>query len=83
MKKAITLGALAAAALLAGCGGGGSHSHSGGDGSGGVNPPPVALLDTFYVAVSNLILTTSEDKEGVSIDAITATSPDNTEPVPL
>ena len=81
MKKHHALGALALTALLAGCGGGGSsHTDSG---SGGVSPPPVAMLDAFYVAVSNVILTTSDDKEGVSIDAIMATSPDNTEPVPL
>lgn len=80
MKKHYALGALALTALLAGCGGGSSHTDSG---SGGVNPPPVAMLDAFYVAVSNVILTTSDDKEGVSIDAIMATSPDNTEPVPL
>ena len=82
MKKLSLMGALAVTALIAGCGGGHS-SHHDDSGSGGVNPPPVALLDTFYVAVSNLILTTSEDKEGVSIDAIVATSPENTEPVPL
>ena len=80
MKKLYVCGALALTALLAGCGGGGS-SH-GGD-NGGVNPPPVVLLDAFYVAVSNVILTTSDDKDGVGIDAIMATSPDNTEPVPL
>ena len=79
MKKLPLIGALALAALLAGCGGGSSHTDSGG----GVNPPPVAMLDAFYVAVSNVILTTSEDKEGVSIDAIMATSPETTEPVPL
>ncbi|WFR77439.1 hypothetical protein P9875_17090 [Janthinobacterium rivuli] len=81
MKKLYACGALALTALLAGCGGGGSSSH-GGD-SGGVNPPPVVLLDAFYVAVSNVILTTSDDKDGVGIDAIMATSPENTEPVPL
>lgn len=80
MKKLYAIGALALAALLAGCGGG-SSSNSGDNG--GVNPPPVAMLDAFYVAVSNIILTTSEDKEGVSIDTIMATSPENTEPVPL
>ena len=82
MKKLYVSGALALTALLAGCGGGGS-SHGGDNGDGGVNPPPVVLLDAFYVAVSNVILTTSDDKEGVSIDAIVATSPENTEPVPL
>ncbi|PHV33221.1 hypothetical protein CSQ94_13190 [Janthinobacterium sp. BJB312] len=81
MKKLYACGALALTALLAGCGGGGSSSH-GGD-SGGINPPPVVLLDAFYVAVSNVILTTSDDKDGVGIDAIMATSPENTEPVPL
>lgn len=80
MKKLYACGALALTALLAGCGGGGS-SH-GGD-NGGVNPPPVVLLDAFYVAVSNVILTTSDDKDGVAIDAIMATSPEDTEPVPL
>lgn len=80
MKKLHVISALALTALLAGCGGGGSSTDSG---SGGVNPPPVAMLDAFFVAVSNVILTTSEDKEGVSIDAIVATSPENTEPVPL
>ncbi|OEZ85121.1 hypothetical protein JAB6_19680 [Janthinobacterium sp. HH104] len=82
MKKLYVCGALALTALLAGCGGGGS-SHGGENGDGGVNPPPVVLLDAFYVAVSNVILTTSDDKDGVGIDAIMATSPDNTEPVPL
>ncbi|KKO64729.1 hypothetical protein VM94_01433 [Janthinobacterium sp. KBS0711] len=81
MKKLYVIGTLALTALLAGCGGGGSSSHSGDNG--GVNPPPVVLLDSFYVAVSNVILTTSDDKDGVGIDAIMATSPDNTEPVPL
>lgn len=79
MKKLYACGALALTALLAGCGGGGSH---GGD-NGGTTPPPVVLLDAFYVAVSNVILTTSDDKDGVGIDAIMATSPEDTEPVPL
>ena len=81
MKKLYVSSALALTALLAGCGGGGSSSH-GGD-TGGTTPPPVVLLDAFYVAVSNVILTTSEDKDGVAIDAIMATSPEDTEPVPL
>jgi hypothetical protein len=81
MKKFYACGALALTALLAGCGGGSSHGGDNGDGS--VNPPPVVLLDAFYVAVSNVILTTSDDKDGVAIDAIMATSPENTEPVPL
>ena len=81
MKKLYACGALALTALLAGCGGGGSSSH-GGD-NGGTTPPPVVLLDAFYVAVSNVILTTSDDKDGVSIDAIMATSPEDTEPLPL
>ena len=80
MKKLYACGALALATLLAGCGGGGS-SH-GGD-NGGTTPPPVVLLDAFYVAVSNVIVTTSDDKDGVAIDAIMATSPEDTEPVPL
>jgi hypothetical protein len=80
MKKLYVIGAMALTALLAGCGGG-SSSH--GDDNGGTTPPPVVLLDAFYVAVSNVILTTSDDKDGVGIDAIMATSPEDTEPVPL
>ncbi|SIR67000.1 hypothetical protein SAMN05880566_11723 [Janthinobacterium sp. TND4EL3] len=79
MKKLHALGALALTALLAGCGGGGS----GNGGNGGTTPPPVAMLDAFYVAVANVIVATSDDKEGVAIDAIMATSPEDTEPVPL
>jgi hypothetical protein len=80
MKKLYVIGAMALTALLAGCGGGSSHH---GDDNGGTTPPPVVLLDAFYVAVSNVILTTSDDKDGVGIDAIMATSPEDTEPVPL
>ncbi|WP_454775133.1 hypothetical protein [Janthinobacterium tructae] len=80
MKKLYVIGAMALTALLAGCGGG-SSSH--GDDNGGTTPPPVVLLDAFYVAVSNVIVTTSDDKDGVGIDAIMATSPEDTEPVPL
>ena len=79
MKKHHALGALALTTLLAGCGGGGSGS----GGNGGTTPPPVAMLDAFYVAVANVIVATSDDKEGVAIDAIMATSPEDTEPVPL
>ena len=79
MKKLHALGALALTALLAGCGGGGS----GNGGNGGTTPPPVAMLDAFYVAVANVIVATSDDKDGVAIDAIMATSPEDTEPVPL
>ncbi|MCC7595922.1 hypothetical protein IGS61_00400 [Janthinobacterium sp. FW305-129] len=86
MKKLHALGALALTALLAGCGGGGS-SHggdNGGDnGSGGTTPPPVTMLDAFYTAVSNVIANTGDDKEGVATDAIMATSPEDTEAVPL
>lgn len=80
MKKLYVIGAMALTALLAGCGGG-SSSH--GDDNGGTTPPPVVLLDAFFVAVSNVIVTSSDDKDGVAIDAIMATSPEDTEPVPL
>ncbi|MEG1050777.1 MAG: hypothetical protein RSF79_01860, partial [Janthinobacterium sp.] len=73
--------ALAHTALRAGCGGGGSHGDD--NGNGGTAPPPVTMLDAFYTAVSNVIANTSDDKEGVAIDAIMATSPENTEAVPL
>ncbi|PHV39049.1 hypothetical protein [Janthinobacterium sp. BJB304] len=77
MKKLHALSALALTALLAGCGGGGDN------GSGGTTPPPVTMLDAFYTAVSNVIANTGDDKEDIAIDAIMATSPEDTEAVPL
>lgn len=82
MKKLYVIGAMALTALLAGCGGG-SSSHGGDNGNGGTTPPPVVLPDAFYATVSDIILSTSDDKDGVGIDAIMATSPEDTEPVPL
>ncbi|MBE3024994.1 hypothetical protein [Janthinobacterium sp. GW458P] len=82
MNKLHALGALALTALLAGCGGGGSHDGHSGD-NGGVNPPPAAMPDAFYAAVSDIILNTSDDKEGVATDAIMATSPEDTEAAAL
>lgn len=82
MKKLHALSALALTALLAGCGGGGS-SHGADNGNGGTTPPPVTMLDAFYTAVSNVIANTGDDKEDIAIDAIMATSPEDTEPVPL
>ncbi|WP_332859967.1 hypothetical protein [Janthinobacterium svalbardensis] len=77
MKKLHALSALALTALLAGCGGGGSGDN------GGTTPPPVVLPDSFYAAVSDIILSTSDDKEGIATDAIMATSPEDSEAVPL
>lgn len=82
MKKLQAIGALALTTLLAGCGGGGS-SHAGDNGNGGTTPPPVVMPDAFYAAVSDVITSTGDDKDGIGIDAIVATSPDDTEPVPL
>ena len=80
MKKLHALSALALTALLAGCGGGGSGDNGG---NGGTTPPPVVLPDAFYAAVSDIILSTSDDKEGIATDAIMATSPEDSEAMPL
>ena len=82
MKKLHALSALALTALLAGCGGGGG-SHGGNNDGGGITPPPVTMPDAFYAAVSNVIASTSDDKEGIATDTIMATSPEDTEAVPL
>jgi hypothetical protein len=81
MNKLHALGALALTALLAGCGGGGSHS--GENGNGGATPPPVAMPDAFYAAVSKVIARTSDDTEGIAIDAIMATAPEDAEAAAL
>lgn len=42
--------------------------------------PPVTMADTFYAAVMSLIGDSSDTREPVAVDAISLTTPDNTEP---
>ncbi|MEO6353596.1 MAG: hypothetical protein ABI575_09825 [Oxalobacteraceae bacterium] len=73
--------ALILSMLVAGCGG---DDHVPFDRSGKNNSAePVAAQDAFVDAVQAVVATTSDTAEPVSIDAITATSPNNTAPVPI
>jgi hypothetical protein len=70
---------VAATALgLSACGGGGNdnQSNAGGSGTGDA-------VDSFFAQVAAIIATTSDSTEPVSTDAITATSPEATEPQPI
>lgn len=74
---------LAAATVLAlglvGCSGGtGTDVNASGNGTGGV-----AQADSFFSQVSAIIAATSDATEPSSTDAITATSPEATEPTVL
>lgn len=70
MKKIVLASAIAGSLLLAAC------SDSGG-GGGGVS---TSVLDTFTAAVLDIIATTSEAIEAISIDAIALVTSETAEP---
>lgn len=76
-KPAAVAMALVAAAVLSGCG----SSDNGHDGSTSTTPEP--MIDAFFAAVSGIVSSSSDATEGNTIEAITATLPEDTEPVPL
>lgn len=80
MKLRKTQKALAASSLLlalAGCGG----SSSGGSTTTPPDTTPVSMLDAFYSTVASLIGSSPDTTEPQSVDTVTVTTPDNTEPV--
>lgn len=48
----------------------------------GTNPPPAAT-DSFFALVAARVASLLDNEEPVAIDAITATTPENTEPEPV
>jgi len=82
MNKILTMTALAAALTLAGCGGSSHHDDPAPPAPPTTTPPPVSMVDAFFTAVMNLIGDGKESTtEPVATDSITATKPDDTEPV--
>jgi hypothetical protein len=82
MKKILTMTALAAALTLAGCGGSSHHDDPPPPAPPTTTPPPVSMVDAFFTAVMNIIGDGKETTtEPVATDSITATKPDDTEPV--
>ncbi|MES2126390.1 MAG: hypothetical protein V4463_03895 [Pseudomonadota bacterium] len=71
MKKLIALLA------LAGCGGSSSYQAP------PATQPPLPQVDAFFAQVKTLIAALPDDLEAPSIDAMVATSPDDSEPVEL
>ena len=82
MNKILTMTALAAALTLAGCGGSSHHDDPAPPTPPTTTPPPVSMVDAFFTAVMNIIGDGKETTtEPVATDSITATKPDDTEPV--
>jgi len=82
MNKILTMTALAAALTLAGCGGSSHHDDPAPPAPPTTTPPPVSMVDAFFTAVMNIIGDGKETTtEPVATDSITATKPDDTEPV--
>lgn len=82
MNKILTMTALAAALTLAGCGGSSHHDDPAPPAPPTTTPPPVSMVDAFFTAVMNIIGDGKETTtEPVATDSVTATKPDDTEPV--
>jgi hypothetical protein len=73
--------ALVLALVVAGCNGGGDGD--GGDNGGNAGNGSGQTADTFVAKVMQIIGSSPEDAEPVSIEAETVTQPENTEPVPI
>jgi hypothetical protein len=69
--------ALLAAASLAACGSGTQTQSYPDPGT------PAPMIDAFFAAVSGIVSASSDTAEGNTIEALTATLPENTEPEPL
>ncbi|HEY0489114.1 MAG TPA: hypothetical protein VGD30_06325 [Telluria sp.] len=81
-RLAFAAAALAASFLLAGCGSDNDDDRS--------TPPPTAPapaptppMDAFIAFVKAQVASMLDTTEPVSIDSVTATTPDNTEPEPV
>ena len=76
---------VALAGCLAACGHDNNSSLNSGGSTTPTNPTPptgvvAGMLDGFGMFVASIIGTTSETASPVSIDSVTATQPDNTQP---
>jgi hypothetical protein len=75
--------ALIAAVGLAACGGSETHTYPDTTPAPTPAPAPGPMIDAFFTAVMNFVAASSDATEPASIEAIVATSPENTEPEPL
>jgi hypothetical protein len=78
----VRLGATLCAALaLSACGG--SHHRDGQDGQSGTDKPPVVANDSFFDYVMARVGALIDNEEPASIDGVTETKPEDTEPKPV
>ncbi len=69
------------ALLLGACGGSNEREHAAAPPPTGTVPPPVA--DSFFALVASRVASLLDNDEPVAVDAVTATTPENTEPEPV
>lgn len=73
--------ALCTALALSACGG--SDRHDGQDGQSGTDKPPVVANDSFFDYVMARVGALIDNEEPASIDGVTETKPEDTEPKPV
>ena len=74
--------ALAALLSLGACGGGHHHDAQGGGGASN-DKPPVAANDSFFDYVMARVSALIDNEEPASIEGVTETRPEDTEPKPV
>ena len=77
MKRILYFAAIALA--LSGCGGG----SGGGNSDGSTGSTTDLAIDGFTSKVSDIVAMTSDTSEAESVDAVTVTAPEDTQPMPL
>lgn len=80
MKKYLSMAAMTI--LLGACGGGGG-GYGGGGGGSSYTPPPVAYSDAFIAYVATTVSIAPDTVDATIVDAIVATVPENSEPIPV
>ncbi|KQQ87826.1 hypothetical protein [Massilia sp. Leaf139] len=82
-RHAALAAALCAALALGGCGGDSKTRFSEPPPTGGTPAPPPVASDSFFDYVLARVNALLDDAEPASIDAVTETKPENTEPAPV
>lgn len=81
-RLALGIVVVAAALTLAACGGSSNNNTGGALPPSADNPNPPVMADSFITIVKALLTVTNETAEPGTIDGVTATAPETTEPEP-